>query len=441
MKTAKLTFVFFTFTFSIFTLSLSFAQEEKSEAQVEEKKEVNKPNSINVDGETVAIKDGVTTVVEFVSQGSSGLIRLQSLGTLVSYPGNNLYNSGGDLFWGGSKLGTAQSAGGWTHSGTKIYNSSLTDNVGIGTNNPTRILDVNGSAKFSRPASTSLYIEPQSNHVQFNLSGGAAFLSNMWLYLDRSAFTKKVVIGGTGSFSSLLAVIGHGYFSGNVGIGQTSPNYNLHVKGDEANDYIAKIENTSVDPGANGLVIEINSSNPGTGNGFIEFRKASGILIGEITGNGGGIAYKTTSDARLKMNVEEYENALKVLSKIGIKKYERILSPGIEEIGVIAQELQKVFPEAVSGSPDSDVKNAPMMVDYGRLTPLLVKAVQEQQEFIQSQELSIKTQDERIKKLEKQNTEFRDLNLEVSSKNEELENRLSKIESLLDGVKFTSASK
>ncbi|MCB9249929.1 MAG: hypothetical protein H6613_15935 [Ignavibacteriales bacterium] len=88
-----------------FSLFLSFAQvEEKPETKVE------KPNSIEADGEKVTIKDGTTTMVEFVSQGSSGLIHLPSLGTLVSYPGNNLYSSGTDLYWGSSKLGTSGSA-------------------------------------------------------------------------------------------------------------------------------------------------------------------------------------------------------------------------------------------------------------------------------------------------------------------------------------------
>ncbi|MCB9250392.1 MAG: hypothetical protein H6613_18490 [Ignavibacteriales bacterium] len=60
-----------------------------------------------------------------------------------------------------------------------------------------------------------------------------------------------------------------------------------------------------------------------------------------------------------------------------------------------------------------------MMVDYSKLTPLLVKAVQEQQETIKTQVSSIKMQDSRIK---------------------ELEDKLSKIESLLEGKRFTSVS-
>ncbi|MCB9249928.1 MAG: tail fiber domain-containing protein [Ignavibacteriales bacterium] len=95
-----------------------------------------------------------------------------------------------------------------------------------------------------------------------------------------------------------------------------------------------------------------------------------------------------------------------------LKSTRRIANPGIEEIGVIAQELQKVYPQAVSGSPNSDVNTDPMMVDYSKLTPLLVKGMQEQQEKISSQNVRIK----------------------------ELEERLAKLESLLDGKRFTSVS-
>ena len=44
--------------------------------------------------------------------------------------------------------------------------------------------------------------------------------------------------------------------------------------------------------------------------------------------------------------------------------------------GFIAQDLYKVYPEAVTVGGD-DAKKSPWSVDYGRLSPLLVKAVQE----------------------------------------------------------------
>jgi hypothetical protein len=43
----------------------------------------------------------------------------------------------------------------------------------------------------------------------------------------------------------------------------------------------------------------------------------------------------------------------------------------------LAQELQTVFPQAVSGDPEGDVTKEPMGIDYSKLTPVLVSAIQE----------------------------------------------------------------
>ena len=42
--------------------------------------------------------------------------------------------------------------------------------------------------------------------------------------------------------------------------------------------------------------------------------------------------------------------------------------------GFIAQEMMEIVPEAVSGDPDSDEM---MSMDYGRITPIIVAALQE----------------------------------------------------------------
>ncbi len=138
MKTIKHTFAFLLFSFSAL-----FAQ-EAVKSKVLENNNINSPNSVQADGEMVTIKDGTKTMVEFVSRGSSGLISLPSLGTLVSYPGNNLYASGVDLYWGSVKLGTSSSAAGWSYSGVSIYTTTLSNKVGIGTNNPQSKLSVGG---------------------------------------------------------------------------------------------------------------------------------------------------------------------------------------------------------------------------------------------------------------------------------------------------------
>ena len=51
-------------------------------------------------------------------------------------------------------------------------------------------------------------------------------------------------------------------------------------------------------------------------------------------------------------------------------------------------EAQEVFPYAVSGEKDGEKMQG---MDYGRITPLLVKAIQEQQEQIEQLKTQIET--------------------------------------------------
>lgn len=76
-------------------------------------------------------------------------------------------------------------------------------------------------------------------------------------------------------------------------------------------------------------------------------------------------------------------------------KYQMKSNPEVDEIGFIAQELQCVLPIAVGGQPTDDEKTSPMTVDYSRLTPVLVSAIQEQQVLIN--ELQEKLSEQRSK--------------------------------------------
>ena len=71
-------------------------------------------------------------------------------------------------------------------------------------------------------------------------------------------------------------------------------------------------------------------------------------------------------------------------------------STGHREIGVVAQEVEAVFPELVSVWGDEKY----MAVDYGRFTAVLVEAVKEQQRQIGPQNTRIDVLLQRIKSLE-----------------------------------------
>jgi hypothetical protein len=87
------------------------------------------------------------------------------------------------------------------------------------------------------------------------------------------------------------------------------------------------------------------------------------------------IRYYENSDKKLKTNIITISNALdKVLSLRGVE-YDRVDS-GQHQIGVIAQEVEKVIPEVVYGLETKSVA-------YGNLIALLIEAIKEQNIEIQ----------------------------------------------------------
>jgi hypothetical protein len=117
---------------------------------------------------------------------------------------------------------------------------------------------------------------------------------------------------------------------------------------------------------------------------------ASFGVTGSITAGGDITAYYT-SDARLKTNLEPIANAvLKVnkLSGITFEWNDIAIAQGkeadVREVGLIAQEVQAVLPEAVV-----DRDNGYLAVRYEKVVPLLVEAIKEQQATIERQQQQI----------------------------------------------------
>jgi len=89
----------------------------------------------------------------------------------------------------------------------------------------------------------------------------------------------------------------------------------------------------------------------------------------------------STSDYRLKEDLSEF-NALELVNKIPIYDFAWKNGNG-REIGVMAHELQEVLPYLVSGKKDEvDTNGQPVIqrVNYAKLVPVLLKAIQEQQQ-------------------------------------------------------------
>lgn len=180
-----------------------------------------------------------------------------------------------------------------------------------------------------------------------------------------------------------------------VGIGTDAPYSRLHVKSSDMTQLY--IESTSSD---NYGMIQLNANtNQNWGSNYHEFMffQNQGTNIGSIVGSNGGnmVSYNTSSDYRLKTDFKDF-NGLDLINKV--KTYDYFWKrDGSRMYGVIAHELQEVLPYAVSGKKDAmgaDGKIIPQSVDYSKLTPILVKALQEQ-------DVKMKQLEERIVQLEK----------------------------------------
>lgn len=95
--------------------------------------------------------------------------------------------------------------------------------------------------------------------------------------------------------------------------------------------------------------------------------------VGSITTNGSATAYNTSSDYRLKNDVQPMAGALERIALLRPVTY-RWKVDGSAGEGFIAHELQEVFPGAVTGEKDGAEMQA---VDPSKIVAALVAAVQE----------------------------------------------------------------
>jgi hypothetical protein len=96
-------------------------------------------------------------------------------------------------------------------------------------------------------------------------------------------------------------------------------------------------------------------------------------------------AWTNASDARLKTNIRDIEYGLNTVLAMQPRHYERVDVNGTY-VGFVAQELQTVIPEVVSGDPEKQLG-----IDYGSLVAVAFKAIQELNAKVEAQALEIAT--------------------------------------------------
>jgi hypothetical protein len=154
--------------------------------------------------------------------------------------------------------------------------------------------------------------------------------------------------------------------SGNLLVGKTSTSFStdgVEIK----NDQIWST-NTSSD------CISLNRK---TTDGAIATFYKDGSAVGSISVTSSATTYNTSSDARLK-DVTGEARGLEVINELNPVAY-NWKADGKADEGLIAQEVQEIVPNAVSGSEEEMYQ-----MDYSKLVVHLVKAIKEQQTQIEA---------------------------------------------------------
>jgi hypothetical protein len=180
--------------------------------------------------------------------------------------------------------------------------------------------------------------------------------------------------------------------SGNLLVGTTSSSgrFTVSESGNPANQ-TAYIECTN--GSFNSRVLSLNASRNATSNEY-QFLvcSISGIESKFIIQNSGNAqnrnnSYGAISDVKLKENIVDATPKLDDLLKVKVRHYSFKSTPEEKQIGVVAQELEQIFPSMVEESPDRDAEGNDLgtttkSVKYSVFVPMLIKAIQEQQAII-----------------------------------------------------------
>jgi hypothetical protein len=234
-------------------------------------------------------------------------------------------------------------------------------NVGIGTASPSSRLHVSSAVS---GYTTSLADSVTNATLLLKTNSGDSTLTSFGGLSSGAASIQRSNGPGTSSYDIALNPFGGAVMVGATAVIQSAK---LLILANSTNN--------------NAIVIQDTGTTYGTNQWFQVFANSSNAIAGTIAHTAvTTTAYQTSSDERLKENISDADVGLEKVNQIKVRAFDWKEDKSHTDYGFIAQELYKIFPEAVGrGSDGDEIENGKgtWQVEYGRLTPLLVKAVQE----------------------------------------------------------------
>ena len=241
-------------------------------------------------------------------------------------------------------------------------------NVGIGTSSPSQTLHVSKGGTNVGAVNYDVAVFQNGDAAGIRLvdagdgggNGGHSGLGN-----DNGNL--RVSSAGVMTFATGLSTSDY-LFNGGTERMRIDASGNLLVGGTSASQ-VAKLALLNGSSTTALLTLECTHTTP---YGAVQFVNGNGIA-GSISVYSTSTSYNTSSDQRLKENIVDAPSSSDDIDAIQVRSFDWKADGEHQKYGMIAQELQAVAPEAVSGDADSEEM---MGVDYSKLVPMLIKEIQ-----------------------------------------------------------------
>ena len=238
--------------------------------------------------------------------------------------------------------------------------------VGIGTNSPAINLETSGSMAVSDTSTATKRLQLDSGASEHTINSANYGSDMMDLNIQAENLILKTGLVGVSERMRINS-------DGNVGIGTSSPDRDLVFGGGGGGSGV-----DIHDVGSTGQ-IRIGKTLSGTTSAMIF--KSSNSTVGTINFSNSSTSYNTTSDHRVKENVEDMTGAIDRVKQLSPKRFNFISDDTNTLVdGFLAHEAQSVVVEAVTGTHNEvdDDGNAVMQgIDQAKLVPLLTGALKE----------------------------------------------------------------
>jgi len=309
----------------------------------------------------LAFGTGAATFTERMRIDSSG-----NVGIGTSSPTSKLTVAG--------NLSIQDGAGfGWAGLSSYVGGSSASSFINFTTASSERMrIDSSGNVLVGRTSASGLPATSGFIQVADNIASGAFSIGGFGSFLGRQSSDGSTVLN-TGQAGIIFSSGTYGSTtermridsSGNLLVGTTGYNYNYTGNAVQIGSFSA----------GNAVIMSKNTT--ATTN-MIVFNNPNG-QVGYINTIGSSTVFSTSSDYRLKKNVQPMTTGLATIAALKPVTYDWKVD-GEKGEGFIAHELQEIVPLAVSGEKDAvneDGSIKPQGVDYSKIVVHLVAAIQE----------------------------------------------------------------